>query len=418
MGYGEVVRAIEQKGMFGGLPGVEISKKLLAAVGNPQRGLAFVHIAGTNGKGSTAAFLYSVLNKAGIRTGLFTSPHLMEMTERIQANGMQIPKKDFSRLGQSLLDGNIGVQAAMSDYVLAMALLYFREQDCRLAVIETGLGGRLDSTNAIPAPLVSVITKIGYDHTAILGETLSKIASEKAGILKKGTHAVLQSQKPEVMEVLTAQCSALAIPYLCIGREKIVPCPKGFSYPGESPYEMKMLGAFQRENALSAVLAARELAALGYPVTEEALHQGIFSAVWNGRMELVSRKPYVLLDGAHNEDGVKALAGSLQELYPGEKFRFVMGVMADKDYKKMADCILPLAKKVTAVTPEAGRARNGADLAEYIRQRGIQAEVLADSKEIMANADEKGRTVVFGSLYFVGEFRKFLTLSLGVNNYG
>ncbi len=419
MEYQEIIHIIENKRRFGNLPGVVISGRLLAAVGNPQKDLAFIHIAGTNGKGSTAAFLCSVLKEAGIRTGLFTSPHLIDFTERIQVDGERIAGEDVVRLGEMLLDLKLDVHPTMFDYCLAMAMLYFKEQGCRLVVLETGLGGRLDSTNVIDAPLVSVITKIGYDHTNVLGETLAEIAAEKAGILKAGTRVVLESQEPSAEAVFTQRCKEFKIPCKMIEADKILPEGSGFIYPGERRYQMKMLGIHQRENAMAAVFAARELKELGFPVTEEHLHTGIQKAVWNGRMELVCDHPYLLIDGAHNGHGVQALTDSLKEMYPGEKFHFIMGVLADKDYEKMAELILPLATTVTTVTPESSRALQGKTLAEYIRSFGIKAEHKENLQEVFAPFLEYSskevsaeKTIVFGSLYFIGEIRKFFQLSI------
>lgn len=417
MDYQELIHTIESKRRFGNLPGVTISRKLLAAAGNPQEGLAFIHIAGTNGKGSAAAFLHAVLTESGIHAGLFTSPHLTDFRERIRTGKGWIPKQDAARLGKFLLDLDIGVQPTMFDYCLAMALLYFKEQRCTLAVLETGLGGRLDATNAVGVPLVSIITKIGYDHMEVLGDTLSEIAGEKAGILKKGTRAVFSVQEPEAFETLKQRCDSLEIPFCTVDGTKIVPLESGFCYPDEQAYRMEMPGAYQRENALAAILAARELMGLGYPVTEDALHRGIEKTVWKGRMETICKEPYLLIDGAHNSDGVAALAKSLREMFPGEKFHFIMGVLADKDYRKMAEFMLPLAQKVTAVTPKSERALAAEDLAQYFRKHGIPAESRTDLKEALqpflekpVRAGTNERTVAFGSLYFIGEIRDILNL--------
>lgn len=419
MEYQEIIKIIENQRRFGNLPGVVISEKLLAAVGNPQKDLACIHIAGTNGKGSTAAFLRTILGEAGIKTGLFTSPHLIDFTERIQVDGERISQEDVVRIGRRLLNLKLDVHPTMFDYCLAMAMLYFREQGCRLVVLETGLGGRLDSTNVIAAPLVSIITKIGYDHTNVLGETLAEIAAEKAGILKRGSRMVSESQEPSAKAVLEQRCRQLQIPARFVEADKILPAEQGFSYGGEDWYQMQMLGIHQWENAMAAVFAARELRKLGFPVTEEVIHTGIEKAVWHGRMELVCNNPYLLIDGAHNGHGVKALADSLKALYPGEKFHFIMGVLADKDYEQMAKLILPLAKKVTTVTPESGRALQGETLADYIRSFGIDAVNKEELQEVFAPFLEsrKGiisgeKTIVFGSLYFIGEVRKFFQLSI------
>lgn len=422
MEYQKIIDIIENKRRFGNLPGVVISKKLLAAVGDPQKDLKFVHIAGTNGKGSTAAFLRSILTAAGIKTGMFTSPHLIDFTERIQIDGKQIPKEDVVRIGSRLLELELEVHPTMFDYCFAMAMLYFKEQSCEIVVLETGLGGRLDATNAIDVPLVSIITKIGYDHTAVLGNTLEEIAAEKAGILKKGTYAVMESQEQEALDVLLEQCKELQIPYVVEQPEKIKKTENGFSYQHENvsdttSYEMRMQGNHQSENALAAILAAKALKDQGYPVTDAAMHQGILEAFWPGRMELISENPFLMIDGAHNGHGVRALAKSLASLYPGEKFHFIMGVLADKDYTEMFDLIAPLAEDVITLTPESSRALQGADLAEYIRQQGIEAENRENISDVFApfmeNTKEcrNGKTIAFGSLYFIGEIRKFFSLN-------
>lgn len=419
MDYQKVIQTIERKKRFGSQPGVVVSKELLAAAGSPQKDLAFVHIAGTNGKGSAAAFLCSILREAGIKTGQFTSPHLVDFTERIQVDGRQIPREKAAEIGEKLLNLKINAGPTMFDYCLAMALLFFKEQECRIVVLETGLGGRLDATNVIEPPLVGIITKIGYDHMEVLGNTLGEIAAEKAGIFKRGMRAVLESQQPEALEVLLASCKKLEIPCNVLRKEEIVTTPEGFSYPGEGLYKMRMIGEFQKENALAAALCARELTDLGYPVPDGAVRRGIETAVWPGRMEIIKDMPFLLIDGAHNEDGVNALAESLIHMYPKEKFHFIMGVMADKDYRKMAARILPLAEKVTAVTPESGRALQAETLAEYIRKSGVSADAKDDLKEVFrpflaadAEIGECGLTVAFGSLYFIGEIRKLFCIEM------
>lgn len=409
MEYQEIIHTIENKRRFGSLPGVVVSRKLLAAVGDPQNDLAFIHIAGTNGKGSTAAFLREILKEAGIRAGMFTSPHLIDFTERIQVDGRQIPEEDAARLGEMLLNLDLEVHPTMFDYCLAMALLYFREQGCRLVILETGLGGRLDSTNVISAPLVSVITKIGYDHTEVLGDTLDQIAAEKAGILKPNTFMVSESQQQPAEKVLKDCCSKLGISYQFVEAEKIKAVDHGFSYEGKGSYRMRMLGMHQRENAMAAVFAAEALRIYGFEITDAQISQGIENATWNGRMELISKEPYLLIDGAHNGHGVHALAESLKELYPDEKFHFIMGVLADKDYKQMVKEILPLAESVTTVTPDSGRALQGETLAEYIRSFGIFAENTEQMQEAFLQIRDK--TVAFGSLYFIGEIRKLFHLA-------
>ena len=205
MTYEEVVDQINQIRRFGNLAGVEVAGRMLKALGSPQAGIPLIHIAGTNGKGSVSAFLCAILREAGLRVGMFTSPHLVDFRERIQINGEMISKEDTQRIGVQLLAMDFGVQPTMFDVTLAMAILYFKEQRCDVMILETGLGGRLDATNAVGVPDVTVITKIGYDHMAVLGNTLPEIAVEKTGIIKKGTSLVLESQEAEVMTVFEAK---------------------------------------------------------------------------------------------------------------------------------------------------------------------------------------------------------------------
>lgn len=417
MEYTDIVEKLEGAGTFGSLPGVKISEKMLAVVGNPQKDLPFIHIAGTNGKGSTAAFLRSVLTEAGYRTGMYTSPHLEEFTERISVDGEEISREDFKRIGEWVFARDFGVEPTMSDYCLLLSVLYFKEKKCDIAVFETGLGGRLDSTNALGIPLVGIITKIGYDHTRILGNTLNEIALEKAGILKKGCSCVSESQEAEVGQVLLQYCRERDIPLAFVEKQKIKAEKDRFSYPGAGDFQPGILGSHQRENALSAVLAADQLRKMGYLISQEAAAEGIRRARWPGRMELVGRNPFFLVDGAHNEDGAKSLAESLAELYPGEKFHFIMGVFADKDYKRMADAVLPLAYDVAAFSPEHVRGLSGELLADHIRARGGTARYCESLKEALAECfrredqERAGRkNIVFGSLSFIGAVKKLLKM--------
>ena len=405
---------------FGSLPGVKISEKMLAAVGNPQKDLPFLHIAGTNGKGSTAAFLRSVLTEAGYRTGMCTSPHLEEFTERFTVDGKEILREDFVGLGEWLFAQEFGVEPTMSDYCLLLSLLYFREQKCDIAIFETGLGGRLDSTNALGIPLVGIITKIGYDHIRILGNTLSEIAREKAGILKKGCRCVSESQEGEAAEVLLQYCREREIPLTFVKQQLIEPNEDGVFYPGAGNFQISMLGQYQRENALAAVLAVKELRDLGYSISEQALTEGIRKARWPGRMEVLGTRPFFLVDGAHNGNGAAALAESLKELYPGEKFHFIMGVLADKDYERMVDAILPLADEVVAFSPADHRGLPGKELSDYIRGQGGRARHSENLKDALAecfcekeDSLRERKNIVFGSLSFVSSVKSILKTLYG-----
>lgn len=423
--YEAVVEKINGIRRFGNAAGVTVTEQMLQVLGSPQEGMRLVHIAGTNGKGSVSAFLCEILRAAGKKTGVFTSPHLVDFRERICVDGSMISKEAVQRLGTALLEQEFGVSPSMFDYCLAMALLYFKEQQCDVVILETGLGGRLDSTNAVGVPEVCVITKIGYDHMEILGESLEEIAAEKAGIIKKGTAVVTESQKPEVLSVLlqTAKEKGARVCQVIDPKEFTHCCyadgEQQFCYGKYGKLRMRMLGVHQYENAAAAAMAAelffeREKCAecIGPMQTGEdklawmknCISRGIMAARWKGRMEILREHPFFMVDGAHNSNGVAALRESLQALFPGEKFHFIMGVMADKDYEQMIEELLPLAVDFKTVTVDSARALLAETLAACIQKRGVCAECAADLPSCLAMAqDTNYKTIAFGSLYFVGE---------------
>ena len=394
--YKEVIDKIENAKRFGNLPGIEITKILLEELGHPEKNIPFVHVAGTNGKGSTCAFLGSILSGAGYKVGVFTSPHLIDFEERITISGDMISKETVTRLGNQLLELNLDVHPTMFDYCLAMALLYFKEQNCDLMILETGLGGSKDSTTAVGVPLVSVITKIGYDHMELLGDSLEKIAGEKAGILKAGTKLVTEIQEPEAMSVILEQAANAGISE----------CDMFQVSENElqwvQSYKLGLRGVHQVENAAAAVLAVNCLEEQ-FPTTKQQLEEGLLNVHWRGRLELLSNQPFLLIDGAHNAHGVHALKCSLQELYPNQKFHFIMGVMADKDYPEMIAELLPLAVDFVTVTPDSSRALQSVKLAKIICERGVDAKSIESVDAIWDILNNDGYYVAFGSLYFIGE---------------
>ena len=459
--YEEVIHVIENTRRFGNLTGFEVSKQMLEQLGNPQCGIPFVHVAGTNGKGSTTAFLCKILEQTGMKVGMFTSPHLITFEERIRINGNYIPKEDVTHLGNMLLGMKFDVSPTMFDYCLAMAVLYFKEQACDLIVMETGIGGRFDSTNALGVPEVAVITKIGFDHTAVLGDTLEKIAGEKAGIIKKGCSVVMHDQLPEVKEVIkenfchvneiketnfisTIQQEKENAGNLAVLNNSAIYIASREDYRMVGSIPRKMVGDYQIENAATASLAAQVLlfkwmkeGKLPGILDENSFQEkiqtyiqtGIAETFWKGRMEIINEEPFFMIDGAHNSHGVLALANSLKELYPDEKFHFIMGVMADKDYEEMIDALLPLAIDFVTVTPESNRALQSKDLAECIKQKGVQARYaenmeevirpLLPTKEVTVVSKQDGethiylggcgaKTIAFGSLYFIGAIEAML----------
>ena len=410
MEYKEVVQAIEGKRRFGHETGVEVSSKMLQVFHHPLADMPWIHIAGTNGKGSVSAFLCRILQEAGLRVGMFTSPHLVDFRERIRVNGAYITKEAAARIGGELLRRDYAVNPTMFDYCMMMAVLYFREQKCDVAVMETGLGGRLDSTNALGVPDVTVITRIGYDHMEILGDSLELIAAEKAAVIKPGTTVVLAPQQPEAARVCEEAAGRAAAAVRRVEEREIV--EEGFdgerqyfSYRNYRHLSMGLLGAYQFENAAAAVAAAEAFCAKrGRPLGSGIVEKGIAKAVWPGRMQVLRRAPFFMVDGAHNADGAKALKQGLIYLFPGEKFHFLMGVMADKEYVEMVDTLAPLALDFGTVTVDSERALQAKQLAACISARGIGA-VCHDTVEAAldwvsgAGAD---KSIAFGSLYFIG----------------
>ncbi len=388
-----VLNQIENARRFGKAPGVEVTAEVLRQLGNPEAGMKYIHVAGTNGKGSTCAFLEALLMEAGYKVGKFTSPHLIRFSERITVNRKEIEEEEVLLLGNMLLDRDFGVELTMFDYCLAMAILYFGKQQCDFVILETGLGGRLDSTSALSHdPICNVITRIGFDHMAILGNTIEQIAREKCGILRKGVPVVVAPQERAALEVIVEEI-------------KKAECEGIFIEPADlkelEPLKLQMIGDYQLMNAATAVQAAKVVKSSA--VDLRALEQ----ATWAGRMQILSQEPFLMVDGAHNSNGVQALAESLRKLYPGETFDFVMGVMADKDYLKMIELLLPMANSFVTVTAESERALQGEELARLIEARGIRAKYQSDWRGYLKSGltGEK-KTICFGSLYFIGDVIK------------
>ena len=411
----EAVELIHQRAWVGQKPGLERIRRLLGRLGNPQEKLKFVHIAGSNGKGSTAAMLASVLSAAGVKTGLYTSPHLWRFHERFQVDGVPIP-------GDELVEIAVQVLAAAEDetefeLMTAIGMVHFLRSKCDIVVLETGLGGRLDSTNIIPPPEAAVITHIGLEHTELLGDTLDKIAAEKAGIIKEGCSVVLYEQGFDLYGLFEEICrfrySRLALAgspvVLSSGLEG-----QTFTYRGSGPYHIALLGEHQISNAAVVLETVKVLRQRGWEISEEALVRGLEEARWPGRLELAWYSPNVILDGGHNPQCMEALARSLRGLYPEKKLLFLTGVLADKDYPAMMGELLPLAKEFFTITPDSPRAMSAQELADYLRGRGGRAAPCGTVREaldqVLAAAEPQDVVCVTGSLYMIGEVRHLLRL--------
>lgn len=416
----EAEQKIHEQAWIGRPPGLDRTRELLKRLDDPHMGLKFVHITGTNGKGSTASMVSSVLQRTGLKTGLYTSPHLWHFGERFQVNRQPISDDDLGRITQRVLDAAQDMDDPATEFELmtAVAMLYFQEQGCDLVVLEVGLGGRLDSTNIIPAPEVAVMTNLGLEHTDQLGDTLALIAKEKSGIIKAGSRAVLYHQSAEVEELVAQVCQELGVELTITDLESIQVDQVSregqfFHYRGQE-YHIPMVGSYQVCNASTAIEVVEALRRGGWNIPQDALKDGLSMSVWPGRMELAHRSPDVVLDGGHNPQCMDAIADSMAQLYPGKKIHFLVGVMGDKDYPDMMGKILPIAHSFVTLTPDSPRALSAQDLASFLEQRGAQATPCSSVKEgletILAQCGPEDVICACGSLYMTGELRHLLGL--------
>lgn len=413
MTYEEMLAHIYGLRRFGIKPGLGRITALLEGLGNPHERLRVVHVAGTNGKGSTAAFLASIMTTGGCRTGLFTSPHLTRFTERIRIDGAEIAEEAVCRLGGQVMaaapDG-----ATFFEIVTAMALLHFAEEQVDIAILEAGMGGGSDATS-VAAGILSVITPVALDHCEWLGDSLPAIAREKAGIIRPGRPVVLADQPAEVLAVMGERCMDINSPLVRFGSDFSASWgPAGLDYRGMERALYGLVpgigGRYQAVNAATA-LAAAELLAASHPLADEALRTGIAQARWPGRMEFFAGPPRLILDGAHNPAGALALAESLAGI-TRRRLIVVAGVMGDKDADGILAPLLPLADEVVAVAPAVERGLPAAELAALCRRRGVSVadggpvpDGLALARSMAAPDD---LILVCGSLFTVGEARSAL----------
>lgn len=419
----EALHALPRLGS--GKPGLERMQNLLDHLGNPEKDLQCVHIAGTNGKGSLAAMTASILTAAGYKTGLTISPYVVDFRERFQIDGEMIPPRTLASLTQKILDAveiirqEGGEPPVQFEAVTALAMLWFAREKCDLVVLETGLGGRYDATNVVPHTLVAAITRIGYDHMELLGDTLDKIAAEKAGIIKEGCAVVCYPDQPaEAMgPILTAAAEAHTT-IITPEMEDIRQLPgkrleNRIDYGGYQA-SLGFPGAHQANHAAMAVEVALALwREYGYEISDDAIMQGLAAARMPARIEVLRRHPLLLLDGCHNPDGTRALAETLTKAKYEENLVGVLGMLADKDYKQMLEILAPCFAKVYTVTPNCPRALSGQDLQKEARFH-MDAEAVDTIPQALraavryAEDNNLAGVVVCGSLYLAAEARPWL----------
>ena len=416
MTYEEALSYIHSICWKGSKLGLDRTRELLGKLDDPQKELKFIHIAGTNGKGSTAAMLSSILEEAGYRVGLYTSPFINRFNERMQVNHQPIPDEELAALTEYVRPHADAMADSPTEFELitALAMVWFARQKCDIVVLEVGMGGELDSTNIIDVPEAAVIAAMGLDHVKELGPTMADIARAKAGIIKEGGRVVSYGGNPEADEVIAAVCRARNASLCQPDFSAIVPGDfslegQTFSYKGWRGLRIPLVGAYQMNNAAVVLETVEVLRQRGWSVSDEAVRQGLADTRWPARFEVLRRDPVFIVDGGHNPHGIRATAESLSRLFPGRKITFVTGVMADKDGEHILGLIVPLADQFFTVRPDNPRAMDAGELAARIEAMGAKATACASVRDGVDRAIQAegphGVACALGSLYMSGEVR-------------
>lgn len=431
MNIREAYGYVEQAGKYGIVPGLDSIRALCGKLGNPQQDLRFVHIAGTNGKGSVSAYLASVLKRGGYRVGRYLSPVLFEYRERIQINDRPIS-------GKALCEGMELIKNACEEMQkegkahptpfemeTALGFWYFQKKRCDIVILETGMGGLLDATNVVENTCAAVLTSISMDHMSYLGGTLTEIAAQKAGILKPGCDVITMEQESQVMKVLSEKAAEMACPFHIVDSTALSHVRYGlekqkFAYRGVK-YEISLAGRCQIDNAAAALETLEVLREKGFPVSEEKVREGMAETRWPGRFTIIGRKPYFIVDGAHNADAAEKLAESLKEYFPGRRMLYIMGVLKDKEYGKVIEQTHFLADQIITVTPpdnaralpayllaqEAAKVHPNVTAADSLEEAVEMSYLLAGKEDVI---------VAFGSLSFLGRLMKIVESSAWKGN--
>lgn len=421
MTWPEAMEYVEELRKYGSVPGLANMENLCEKLGNPQKELSFIHVAGTNGKGSVSAFIFEILRAAGYRVGRYISPVIFDYRERIQAGGRLIAKKDLCRLmtemkklcGELVAEGKPHPTAF--EIETAIAFEYFREKKCRLVVLETGLGGALDATNIVTNTVAAVFTSISFDHMGVLGDTLTKIAENKAGIMKPGAFAVALKGKSEVTAVLEKRAKELAIPLTWVDVREARGIKRSlerqaFSFGEYKNLTVSLPGSWQVENAMVSVQVISGLRKSGFSIPDMAVYRGLRDTFWPGRFQVLSSKPYVIADGAHNRDAAARLAETVGFYFTNKRIIYIIGILRDKEQDEILKVTCPLAEQIFTISTGGERGLSAYDLACMARKYH-QSVTSADSVEEAVElayllADEETAIVAFGSLSYLGNLIK------------
>lgn len=427
MNYIESIQFLETEIGFASCPGLERVLELLDRMGNPQNSLSIIHVAGTNGKGSATAMLSSILQEAGYKTGAYTSPHLERYNERFVIDGIEITNTEFAEIISETKKHWVEMQAenldlpTLFEVVTAAAFLYFAKKQVDVLILEVGLGGRFDATNVIEAPLLSLIMSISLDHTDFLGNTISEIAKEKAGIIKKNCPVVLYSQDEVVYNIVHNTAILLDAPFYCTAAPLISVHSETLEGTGFSVHTknftykyltLPLLGKHQIQNCIAILEACFVLQNTGLSIANEHIQNGLMKTTWAGRMEILGQAPLLLVDGAHNRDGILRLSESISTYFPEKEITLVLGILGDKEYEDMANSILPLASQVILTEPHNERKLSASVLAEVAKNYEIPIYLEEDIPMAIDKAKsitpENSMILCCGSLYMVGDIRKYI----------
>ena len=419
MNVNEAIEYIHSVCWKGSIPGLGRTQKLLEKMGNPEKNLKFIHIAGTNGKGSTAAMTASILRKAGYRTGLYTSPFIYRFHERMQVNGEEISDEELAAVTEYVKPLAQSMEESPTEFelVCCIAFEYFKRQKCDMVVLEVGMGGAFDATNVIETPEVAVITNIGLDHTEVLGDTVEKIAETKAGIFKEGGHAVVYRSTPSVEEVFERVCAQRNVSLKKADFDGLNLRSHGlegqiFDCGKRKELFLPLLGDHQLHNAAVVLAVADTLIEKGWNLTEENIRDGLRDTRWPGRFDIMQHDPLFIIDGGHNPQCIEALVKNIRDYLEGKNLIILTGVLADKDYADMYKPVMPYARKFVCITPPSPRKLEAVDLAAHLRAAGADAmacESIDDGvRTAMELAGKDGVVLSFGSLYSIGAIRDAL----------
>lgn len=416
MNYQESRKYIEDSQKYGSVLGLDNMRELMGRLGNPQDKLKIIHVAGTNGKGSVIAYLYTVLREAGYRVGRYISPALYSYRERMEVSGEAVSREDFaiclSRTAQAIsrMTEEGLPHPTPFEIETAVAFLFFEMKKCELVLLEVGMGGSLDATNIIKTPVLSVLASISIDHIGFLGNTLGEIAKTKAGIIKKGCPMITIHQKAEAENAIKDVCGICGVPFReADGNQALVieesPEGQSFRYEGEE-YRISLGGVYQKENAVLAIETLKMLSEIGFPTIEEQRKEGLFRTRWNGRFTVLSREPLFIVDGAHNPAAAEKMASSIRHYFDGKKIYFIIGMFRDKDYREVLSKTCPYAEKIfTIEAPDNPRALPAEELALAAREFHRDVQAMKSVEEAVETAyslaGEEDVILAFGSLSFI-----------------